>query len=65
MHRVEPLRLRHRQLQPLLRDDRQPRRLEHRVDLAGEVTPGRVRLENGKRALGRHRADPVTGPSAL
>ena len=54
MHGVERLGLRLGQMQALLRDDAQAGGLEHGVDLAGEVPPGRVRLDDRERALDRH-----------
>ncbi len=39
----------------LLRDDPQSGLLQHGVDLAGQVPPRRVRLDNRKCAFGRHR----------
>src|ERR1700687_791697 len=54
MDRVESLSLGAREPQPLLRDDAQARRLQMRVDLARQVSPRGVGLDDGEGALGRH-----------
>ena len=46
------------ELQALLRDDHEALLLEPRVDLAGEVTPGRVRLDDRQGALDGHEKYP-------
>ena len=54
MHRVERLRLLAGDPHALLRDDAQPRLLDHGVDGAGQIARGRVGLEDGKSAFDCH-----------
>ena len=54
MHLVELLGLRFAQMDAFLRHDAQTGRLDHGVDLAGDVSTGRVRLQDREGACGRH-----------
>ena len=54
VHAVEGLGLGLAHLDALLRDDAQAGLLDHGVDRAGQVTLGRVGLDDRKRALNRH-----------
>ncbi len=51
---VEGLRLLARHLDALLRDDAKARFFDDGVDGAGQISRGRVRLDNRKSALNRH-----------
>jgi hypothetical protein len=62
VHVVEGLGLGARQVDALLRDDPEPRRLELGVDRARQVAPGRVGLDDRQGALVRHASFLPPGP---